>query len=115
MSAGAVYAVFSHFGHVGGYCMTKGRINCTSARPIPPHTNPMESGPRNTFSAKNQKNQKIHDFNPKKEGGGYFVDIFYPTPPPHHPLASKPEKSGFQVGNSLGDAFIGRNNDLTRG
>ena len=45
-----------------------------------------------------------------------------PTPPPHPP-PSKPEKSGFQVGggsggvrtkNSLGDAFIGQNNDFTR-
>ena len=28
-------------------------ITCISARPTPPHTNPMESGPRNTFSAPN--------------------------------------------------------------
>ena len=30
-------------------------INCISARPTPPHTNPMESGPGNTFSAQNRK------------------------------------------------------------
>ena len=37
-------------------------MNCISARPTPPHTNPMESGPGNTFSAQNRKkNQKIHD------------------------------------------------------
>ena len=33
-------------------------INCISARPIPPHTNPMESGPGNTFSAQNRKKPK---------------------------------------------------------
>ena len=31
-------------------------ISCTSGRPTPPHTNPMESGPENTFSVKNCKN-----------------------------------------------------------
>ena len=31
-------------------------INC--ARPTPPHTNPMESGPGNTFSAQNKKKPK---------------------------------------------------------
>ena len=33
-------------------------INCISARPTPPHTNPMESGPGNTFSAQNKKKPK---------------------------------------------------------
>ena len=33
-------------------------INCDSARPTPPHTNPMESGPGNTFSAQNRKKPK---------------------------------------------------------
>ena len=28
-------------------------INCINARPTPHHTNPMESGPGNTFSAQN--------------------------------------------------------------
>ena len=32
-------------------------INCTSARPTPPNTNPMESGPGITFPAPNRKNQ----------------------------------------------------------
>ena len=45
-------------------------ISC--ARPTSPHTNPMESGPGNTFSAQNKKNQKIHDFRPKK-GGVIFM------------------------------------------
>ena len=53
-------------------------INCISARPTPPYTNPMESGPGNTFSAQNR---------------------------------NKPKDSK----NSLGDAFIGQNNDFTRG
>ena len=42
--------------------MAKKCINCRSARPTPPHTNPMESGPGNTFSAQNRKNRKSHDF-----------------------------------------------------
>ena len=46
-------------------------INCRSARPTPPHTNPMESGPGNTCLAQNKKKQKIHDFRPKK-GGVHF-------------------------------------------
>ena len=38
--------------------MAKKCINCISARPTPPHTNPMESGPGNTFSAQNRKKPK---------------------------------------------------------
>ena len=79
-------------------------INCISARPTPPHTNPMESGPGNTFSAQIEKNQKIHDFQPKKRGG-HFFDIFDPPPPPPphpHPHPPPPPKSGFQVGGGLG-------------
>ena len=94
--------------------MAEKRINCISARPTPRHTNPMESGPGNTFSAQNQKNQKIYDFRPKKEG-------VIPPPPPHLPQNLK--KMGFKWGgsggvrtkNSLGDVFIGQNNDFTRG
>ena len=41
---------------------TKNCINCISACPTPLHTNPMELGPKNTFSAQNGKNQKVHDF-----------------------------------------------------
>ena len=33
-------------------------INCMSARPTPPHTNSMESGPRKTFSPQNRKKPK---------------------------------------------------------
>ena len=33
-------------------------INSISARPTPPHTNPMESGPGNSFSAQNRKTPK---------------------------------------------------------
>ena len=33
-------------------------INCISARPTPPHTNPMELGPGNIFSAQNRKQPK---------------------------------------------------------
>ena len=35
--------------------MAKKCINCISTRPTPPHTNPMELGPGNTFSAQNRK------------------------------------------------------------
>ena len=76
-------------------------ISCISARPTPPHTNPMESGHGNTFSAQNQKNQNIHDFRPKKGGGVIFFDIFDPPPPPPH-LPEKLEKVGFKWGGSGG-------------
>ena len=33
--------------------MAEKGMNCISARPTPPHTNPMESGPGNTFSGQN--------------------------------------------------------------
>ena len=98
--------------------MAKKCINCINAHPTPPHTNPMESGPGNTFSAQNRKkNQKFVIFDPKKRGG-------YPPPPPAPPPPppSKAPKSGFQregggvrTKNSLGDAFIGQNNDFARG
>ena len=83
-------------------------INCISARPTLPHTNPMESGPGNTFSAQNQK----------KKGGGSFFD---PHPPPTSLKTSKKWVSsggglgGVRTKNSLGAAFIGQNNDFTRG
>ena len=49
--------------------MAKKCINCISARPTPPHTNPMESGPGNTFSAQNRKKTKrFMIFDPKKGG-----------------------------------------------
>ena len=60
-------------------------INCISARPTPPHTNPMESGPGNTFSAQNRKKTKrFMIFNPKKEGG-HFSTFLTPPPPPATP------------------------------
>ena len=56
-------------------------------------------------------------FDPKK-GGGHFL-----TPPTPPPLPQNLKKVGFKWGgsggvrtkNSLGDAFIGQNNDFTRG
>ena len=38
--------------------MAKKGISCISARPTLPHTNPMELGPENTFSAQNRKKPK---------------------------------------------------------
>ena len=59
--------------------MAKKYINCISACPTPPHANPMESGPGNSFSAQNrEKTKRFLIFNPKK-GGGHFFDI--PPPP----------------------------------
>ena len=49
--------------------MAKKGINCRSARPTPPHTNPIE--PETVFWLKIEKNQKIHDFQSKKRGGRY--------------------------------------------
>ena len=65
------------------------------------------------FGSKSKKTKRFMIFDPKK--GGVIFSTFL-TPPP-------PLKSGFQVGgsggvrtkNSLGDAFIGQNNDFTRG
>ena len=65
-------------------------INCISARPTPPHTNPMESGPGNTFSAQNRKKTKrFMIFDPKK-GGFVFFDIFDPPRPPPPPRPTPP-------------------------
>ena len=56
-----------------------------------------------------------------KNGGVIFSNIFDPPPPPHFPQNFK--KVGFKWGggsggvrtkNSLGDVFIGQNNDFTR-
>ena len=71
--------------------------------------------PGNTFSAQNRKaTERFMIFDPKKGG-------VIPPPPPHLPQILT--KVGFKWGgsggvrtkNSLGDAFIGQNNDLTRG
>ena len=45
-------------------------INCISARPTPPHTNPIELGPGNTFSAQNRKKTKRFMICDPKKGGG---------------------------------------------
>ena len=53
--------------------MARKYINCVSARPTPPHTNPMESGPGNNFRLKIEKKIKR------------FKDSFFSTfltPPP---------------------------------
>ena len=74
-------------------------INYLSASPTPPHTNPMELGPENTFSAQNPKNPKrFMIFNTEKRGS-FFLDIFNPPPPPSPPPPlMTPQKSVFQVG-----------------
>ena len=53
-------------------------INCISACPTPPHTNPMESGPGNPFSAQNRKKtERFMIFDPKKGGVSFTT-----SPPP---------------------------------
>ena len=70
--------------------MAEKYMNCTSARPTLPHTNPMESGHGNTFSAQNRKKTKrLMIFDPKK-GGCHFW-----TPPQ---LPQNLKKVGFKWG-----------------
>ena len=47
-----------------------------------------DADPETLFRLKIEKNQKIHDFRPKKRGG-HFFDIFDP-PPPHPPTPTPP-------------------------
>ena len=71
------------------------------------------------FGSKSKKTKRFMIFDPKK-GGGIFSTFL--TPPPT-PLPQNLKKVGFKWGgvwgvrtkNSLGDAFIGQNNDFTRG
>ena len=60
-------------------------INYISARPTPPHTNPMEWGPGKNFRLKIEKNQRIIDFRPKK-WGVVFSTVLTTPPHPHPPL-----------------------------
>ena len=100
-------------------------ISCIGARSTPPHTNLWSWDPETLFRLKIEKNQKIRDCRRKKRGGHFFSTFL---PPPAHPLPPPPpsktvKKVGFKWGgsggvwtkNSLGDAFIGQNNDFTRG
>ena len=74
----------------------------------------MESGPKLKIGEK-----KFMIFGPKERGGGRFL-----TPPPPN-LPQNLKKMGFKWGrsggggvrtkNSLGDVFIGQNNDFTWG
>ena len=73
------------------------------------------------FGSKSKKTKRVMIFDPKK-GGVIFFDIF--DPPPHPPPSLKTSKKwvssggglgGVRTKNSLGDAFIGQNNDFTRG
>ena len=77
-------------------------INRMSARPTPPHTKPMESGPGTLFRLKIEKNQKIHVFRPTKRGG-HFFDILHPPPTPPPPSLETSKKwvsSGGGLGGS---------------
>ena len=78
------------------------------------------------FGSKSKKTKRFMIFDPKK--GGVIFSTFILTPPPTPPPPTPPpppplKKVGFKWGgsggvrtkNSLGDAFIGQNNDFTRG
>ena len=76
--------------------MAKKCINCISARPTPPHTNAMELGPGNTFSAQNRKKtKKFMIFDTKKRGVIFYIFDTPPTPPP---LLQNLKKVGFKWG-----------------
>ena len=64
------------------------------------HTNPMDSGPINTFLARNQKNQKLRDFQPQK-GGATFSTFFSPNPPSKKWVSSGGGPRGVPTKNSF--------------
>ena len=57
-------------------------LNCKSSRPTPPHTNPMELGPRNIFLTLNRKKPKDSCFSTKKKVGVTFSTFLNAPPPP---------------------------------
>ena len=74
------------------------------------------------FGSKSKKTKRFMIFDPKK--GGVILSTFLTPPPtPPHPPPPPPKKwvssggglGGVRTKNSLGDAFIGQNNDFTRG
>ena len=76
------------------------------------------------FGSKSKKTKRFMIFDPKK-GGSFFDNFDPPSPsPPPPPTSLKTSKKWVSIGgglggvrtkNSLGDAFIGQNNDFTRG
>ena len=56
-------------------------INCSALVPLRPIQTPWSRDPETLFRLKVEKNQKVHDFRPKKRGG-HFFDIFDPPRPP---------------------------------
>ena len=76
------------------------------------------------FGSKSKKTKRFMIFDPKKGGSFFDPPPHPPTPTPTPtPLLENLKKVGFNWGgsrgvrtkNSLGDAFIGQNNDFTRG
>ena len=97
-------------------------INCMSAPPTPPIQTLWSRDRETLFRLKIAKNQKIHDLRPKKRGGHFLTPPPPPTPPPPSLKFSKKWVSsgggsggGVRTKNSLGEVFIGQNNDFTRG
>ena len=92
-------------------------INCIALVPLRPIQTLWSRDPETLFGSKSKKTKRFMIFDPKK--GGSFFSTFL-TPPP---LTKNLKKVGFKWGglggvrtkNSLGDAFIGQNNDFPMG
>ena len=71
---------------------------CIALVPLRPIQTPWSRDPETLFQLKIEKNQKIHDFRPKK-GGVIFFGIFAPPPPP---TSLKTSKKWVSSGGGLG-------------
>ena len=79
-----------------------------SACPTPPHTNLVESGPGNTFSAQMKEKPKNSFFSTQKKGGSFFDP---PPPRTPHTISLKSSSmwvSSGGVGGGSDQKLIGR-------
>ena len=91
--------------------MAENCISSTSARPTPPHTNPIEPGPANTFSARNRKKPKDSLSSTQKKGGSFFQHTYLPVLSPNdHPNPSQVRRTGFGNGQTLTKSQVTLNN-----
>ena len=89
-----------HYGHqIRRHSKSDQNLHKLRACLTPLHTNPMEPGHKNTFSAQNRrKTKRFVIFDPKR-GGGVVCSTFFNSP--HQKLPHTP-KRGFQVGGGGG-------------